>query len=97
MLGIALVLRYGRIMTKKRETRLQLAARIRLDNARAALLPEGLEYHDSLFGPTVLGPVTIPGNPEEGTWDVYRVTHSGFEHQWSSAAVIAAFRRAVVA
>lgn len=72
-----------------RESKAAKAARIQQDNLTAARLPLGMEV-ETTFGSTVLGANQGPSDISEG-WDIYTVQHSGFNHNWSSALVVATF------
>lgn len=70
-----------------RETKEQLAARVRADNAAAAALPTGAVVA-GFFGETRLG---VNQGPGKDGWDNYEVQHSGAIHVWSSATVTRTF------
>lgn len=71
-----------------RETKAELAKRIASTNAEAFEIPLDLSYEDKLFGEVAL--VEKAFTDEDG-WDMYTVSHSGHNHTWSSAVVVASF------
>ena len=71
-----------------RETKAQFAARVARSNEEASQIAIGSVHIDMFFGEVTL---VSKAQPDEQGWDQYVVSHSGFQHVWSSASVVAAF------
>lgn len=74
-----------------------MASEAEAHNKAAADIAQGTTVEDPFFGTVTLGPKNeeATASPESEGWDMYVVQHSGFNHCWSSASVVAGFRRDV--
>lgn len=73
-----------------RRTKAELAASNAETNRLAALIPTGTTYESGPFATVTLGE-NKGANWDGDGLDLYTVNHSGLNHGWSSASVVAAF------